>query len=223
MTIEEIRSELDRCRKEERYEIFCGLRKEFVIHRLERDLRVPAEVILEAIARSPDLTQRGVRGIIAEAVFIQDVMPRALAAGWKDTTPDNTENPSYDARVSRGGLDVRIQVKTQRLQRGQVLERAFPKLGTCFVTETQRTRSGKTAKGISTRPYRDDEFDVLAVCLFPSTGDWREFRFALVRDLVRRPRHKHLLAVFQPVPRDPNPTGKWSANLVAKLEQFVAT
>lgn len=53
----------------QRREIFQYLRKEFPIHPLEEKFNVSAEVILEAIERSSDLTQRGIRGLIAEASF----------------------------------------------------------------------------------------------------------------------------------------------------------
>lgn len=222
MTVDEIKRGLESCTREERNEVFRHLRKEFVIHKLEDEFRAPAEVILEAIDRAPDLTRRGMRGIIAEAVFIHDVLPLAASAGWHDTTPPNTENPVYDARLSRDGLDVRIQVKTQRLLLGKAWQRTFAGFGVSYVAETQRTRTGTTASGTSTRPYRADEFDILAVCMFPSTGEWREFRFALARDLVHRPREPHLLAVLQPVPCDVRPAGKWSADLVEKLSEFSA-
>jgi len=64
---------LEQCSVEERREIFNHLRKEFPIHALEADLNTQAEVILEAMARSSDLTMRGIRGIIAEAAFLVDV------------------------------------------------------------------------------------------------------------------------------------------------------
>ena len=222
MTVAEIKRELERCSHEERLQIFRHLRKEFTIHQLERDYRVPAEVILEAIARAPDLTQRGFRGVIAEAIFIQEVMPHAVTKGWRDTTPPNTENPSFDARLQRADCVARIQVKTQRKQGGTAMEKDFANSGRCFVVETQRTRSGKTNAREDTRPYRDDEFDILAVCMFPSTNEWTTFRFALVRDLLRRPANRHLLAVLQPVPREPSLTGVWSTNLVDKLEELAA-
>jgi len=69
LDIKKIQSLLAQYSTEERHEVFKILRKEFPIHDLERKLNASAEVILEAIARSSDLTLRGVRGVIAEAAF----------------------------------------------------------------------------------------------------------------------------------------------------------
>jgi len=71
---DEILKLLEECSSEERREIFNHLRKEFPIHPLEADLNTQAEVILEAMARSSDLTMRGIRGIIAEAAFLVNVL-----------------------------------------------------------------------------------------------------------------------------------------------------
>ena len=73
---DEILELLEECSLEERREIFNHLRKEFPIHALEADLNTQAEVILEAMARSSDLTMRGIRGIIAEAAFLVDVLQK---------------------------------------------------------------------------------------------------------------------------------------------------
>ncbi len=54
---------LEQCSPEERREIFNYLRREFPIHPLEADLNTQAEIILEAMARSSDLTMRGIRGL----------------------------------------------------------------------------------------------------------------------------------------------------------------
>ena len=67
--VEQIKDLLVKCNREERQEIFRLLRKEFGIHPLETELNVQAEVILEAIHKSSDLTLRGIRGVIAQAAF----------------------------------------------------------------------------------------------------------------------------------------------------------
>src|SRR5437773_2409908 len=72
---------LEQCSAEERFEVFQHLRREFPIHRLEVDLNAQAEVILEAMARSSDLTMRGIRGIIAEAAFLVDILQKL--EGWR--------------------------------------------------------------------------------------------------------------------------------------------
>ncbi|EOY2410899.1 hypothetical protein ACP1PL_004301, partial [Yersinia enterocolitica] len=54
---------------EEQHMLFKQLRGRIPIHHLEQQWNISAEFILEAIARSQDITKRGVRGIIAELCF----------------------------------------------------------------------------------------------------------------------------------------------------------
>ena len=56
-------------------EVFAHLRQRIPIHEMEKTLMAPAETILEAIARSSDLTVRGIEGIIAESSFSVEVVP----------------------------------------------------------------------------------------------------------------------------------------------------
>src|SRR5579859_3293088 len=110
--VAEIEKLLAACTADQRAEVFKKLRLEFPIHRIERDLNTQAEVILEAIHRAPDLTLRGIRGIIAEAAFSIDVLPNQ--PGWTDVTPAG--NNSYDYRLQDTVGAVRLQIKMQRLK-----------------------------------------------------------------------------------------------------------
>lgn len=62
------------CTPEQKQRIFLEVRDLILIHELEKTFNVRAEVILEAISRASDLTQRGVRGLIAETAFVLDVI-----------------------------------------------------------------------------------------------------------------------------------------------------
>jgi hypothetical protein len=53
--LKKISALLEQCNQDERREIFRVLRQQFPIHELERKLSTTAEIILEAIDRSPDL------------------------------------------------------------------------------------------------------------------------------------------------------------------------
>lgn len=105
---------LRECSRDERHEVFRALRQEFPIHDIELRWNAPAEVILEAIARSPDLTLRGVRGVIADAAFVSYVLPEIEQLGWTNVSP--TGNFSYDYAVSDGKGQVKVQVKMQRMK-----------------------------------------------------------------------------------------------------------
>lgn len=209
---------LEQCTLEQRKEIFERLRKEFKIHPIEVDLNVQAEVILEAIRRSSDLTLRGIRGIIAEASFDMNVASKLV--GW--TSAPLAGDPAYDCLLEQGGNKIRIQVKMQRLisHRPMMASEAFRRLpADMYVVETQRTRGGKDSKtGDATRPYRFGEFDILAVSLHPSTNDWSKFRYTLERWLLPDPTAPDCLLKFQPIPTAPNED--WTDDLTVCIQWF---
>lgn len=202
MTFDKIRALIEAASDRERQSILRLLRKDYgiEIHPLEGEWRTTAEAILEAIKQSGDLTQRGIRGILAEATFRTVVVPDL--SSWS-SLPVQT-NDAYDLRLSRGGKDVRIQVKMQRRERGRPkLHRGQPDV---YVVETQRTRNGlRRADGGASRPYRRDDFDVLAVCLAPLTESWADFIYCAMCDLRFRSTDPSLLEVLQPFRLDVGP------------------
>jgi hypothetical protein len=74
---------IERANEEERRIILAYLRKRLPIHSLETEWSTTAEQILTAIARSSDLTQRGIRGILAEAIFETRLLPALEREGWQ--------------------------------------------------------------------------------------------------------------------------------------------
>ena len=198
-----------------RQAILAELRKHHPIHPIEARWGVPAEVILEAIARSSDLSQRGVRGLIAEAYFETHVLPSL--EHWEDVSPP-PGNVAYDFAVRRGEREVRIQVKTQRRKAGRPMmaNEGFSRFPSdLYVVETQKTRAGKKSDGGDTRPYRFGEFDILAVNMEPATGEWEQFRYTLARWLVPRDDDPAVILKFQPVALTPN--DDWTDNLATCL------
>jgi hypothetical protein len=173
-------------------------RRRVPIHRLETEWGTTAEAILEAIYEAPDLIQRGVRGVLAEAIFRTVVVPRRLPA-WTSQSVENDE--AYDLLLThpRWGA-VRVQVKSQRKER-QVpkIYRGLMGPPPVYVVETQRTRNGTLSDGSPSRPYRFNEFDVLAVCLHASSGSWEDFIFCAVGDLLPRRTNPEWLEVIQPI------------------------
>lgn len=214
--IEEIKRLLDLCSQEQRREIFRFLRKEFPIHPIEAEYNAEAEVILEAIHRASDLTQRGVKGIIAEAVFSTDVVQNLL--GWKDITPPG--DLPYDFLLEDAIGRIRIQIKMQRKKKGRPMTaNEAPGLVSpnMYVVETQRTRGGiDPSTGQSTRPYKFGEFDLLAVCLQPSSGNWKSFMYTVANWLLPRPEAAMLLRVHQPVAMTPN--SDWTDDFITAVQ-----
>jgi hypothetical protein len=204
--IEQIRQLLRICTKQQRHEIFEYLRKEFAIHPIESELNVQAEVILEAIHRSSDLTQRGVRGVIAEAAFHMNVLSNLDTDVWAISSREG--DAPYDFLLADGSGEIRIQLKMQRKkdQRPMMACEGYTRLPKdMFVVETQRTRGGTDPRTKEdTRPYRFREFDILAVSMHPSTNDWTAFMYTVAGWLLPRPENKRLLLKFQPVAAAPN-------------------
>ena len=199
---------LEACTDEERLQVFQYLRKTIPIHAIEAKLNTQAEVILEAIDRASDLTLCGIRGIIAEAAFLVEVLGKL--EGWKDVTPPG--DAAYDFLIEDRLGRISIQVKMQRRERGE------PKVKKeKYVVETQRTRGGKdSATGLATRPYRFGEFDILAVSMHPSTNDWNTFMYSVGSWLRPRPLSPDLLEVFQPIPQTVNED--WTEDLSTCIE-----
>ena len=202
----------------DRREIFQWLRQRYPIHPLEKEFGTTAEVILEAISRSNDLTKRGIRGIIAEAYFKVEVIEKT--EGWNNITPSG-EYP-FDFLIEQGQDKVSIQVKLQRSKNHEPMKaneayRFFS--SDLYVTETQKTRGGTDAKTKNeTRPYRFGEFDILAVSMQPTTKKWSDFRYTVGRWLLADPADKSLLLKFQPVSLIPN--DDWTDSLATCIEWF---
>lgn len=195
---QQIKSLLPECSVRERRAILRDLRREFPIHPLEAQLNTSAEVILEAIARAGGLTLRMLRGVIGEAVFGVEIVEKLK--GWEDTTPDG--DLAYDFRLVDAQGEVRVQVKLQRSLAQIPMTWRKTEM---FVVETQKTRGGMDRKtGSATRFYRYGEFDILAVSMYPSTGNWDTFRYTVADWLLPLATDPSRLLKLQPVASSPN-------------------
>lgn len=196
---------LQTCTRDERHQAYESLRKEFPIHPIEARFNAPAEVILEAIARSPDLTIRGIRGVIADAAFGQYVVPAVAHHGWKDITPLGNHPYDYMLEDVTGPVTVQVKMQRQKDHRPMTAKEGYRYLSVdMYVVETQRTRGGRDlATGENTRPYRFGEFDILAVSMHPSTNDWADFLYTVTAWLLPGGNANNILK-FQPVSKVPN-------------------
>jgi hypothetical protein len=184
-TLNAVRELLARCTPEERAAVFRELRTSHTIHPYETAVGAPAEMILEAVHRAPELTRRMLRGVIADAAFRTFVVAALEGRGWKDVTPEG--NFAYDYSLDDGLGPITIQVKLQRSERGAPVVKDGKRYGLegeVFMTETQKTRTGTDGAANQTRPYRYGEFDVLAVSMQPSTGTWDSYMYTLGRWLL---------------------------------------
>jgi hypothetical protein len=202
--LDAIRRLLAQCSPEDEAALFRELRARHRIHEFEQVIGAPAEMILEAVHRAPELTRRMLRGVIADAAFRVFVVPSAAARGWQDVTAEG--NFAYDYKLDDGRGPVTVQVKLQRSERGSPVVREGKRYGLAgevFMTETQKTRTGTDGAANQTRAYRYGEFDVLAVSMQPSTGRWDRYLFTLGRWLLPG-KHPTEMATLQPVPKAPD-------------------
>ena len=133
---------LEECTVDERRVVLDHLKQEFLHHPLEIQWGVAADTILSAIKRSSDLTQRGVRGVIAEAIFEQSVLP-SINADW--TGELIAGDQSYDFLIVCNGRRIRIQVKLQRMKAGRPMMASEGNIrlpADMYTVEVQRTRGG---------------------------------------------------------------------------------
>jgi hypothetical protein len=96
--------------------------------------------------------------------------------------------------------------------------RCYPK--DYFIVEVQKTRSGEDGEG-KTRPYRFGEFDILAVSMHPSTGDWSKFMYTVGDWLLPRTEagEEKQIKVLQPVSGVPNDV--WTDDLSVCIGWFI--
>lgn len=201
--------------QEEQRAVYAYLRAKVAPHPLESKWETTADVIMGAINRSADITQRGIRGIIAEAVFEAEILPGLQ--GWENVQVEGEQPFDFRLRELQGGANVTIQVKLQRTENG------VPKKGTklwqeYFIVEVQKTRTGtKTIPAkpvaakpgeitetiqetkVQTRPYSFGDFDLLAVNMHPSTRDWSRFMYTVATWLIPRKNDPKLIEIMQPV------------------------
>lgn len=202
--LQAIRQLLGQCSPEEEAKLFRDLRARHAIHEFEAIIGAPAEMILDAVHRAPELTRRMLRGVIADSAFRTFTVEAIKTSGWQDVTPEG--NFAYDYKLDDGNGAVTVQVKLQRSERGAPVVRSGSRYGfesEVFMTETQKTRTGTDGDDNQTRPYRYGEFDILAVSMQPSTGKWDRFMYTLGRWLLPGKKAGDM-ATLQPVAKARN-------------------
>ncbi len=216
--VEQIKALLQECSAEEQKAVFEYLRAQRFRHALEKEWAVSSDIILSSIARSSDLTKRGVRGIIAEAVFAQNILGPLANAGWE--VVQFSDDRPYDFLIQKKEVRIRVQVKLQRLVKGIpkiASKKRYPSEKDLFIVEVQKTRGGTDpSTNEETRPYRFGEFDILGVSLHPSTKDWNRFLFTVADWLLPRVENEALMEIMQPVPAEPNDV--WTDKLETAIE-----
>ncbi|MFL5561713.1 MAG: hypothetical protein ACJ79K_09590 [Gemmatimonadaceae bacterium] len=199
-------------------------------HPAEERLMISAEGMLDALDRAGDFTVRMIRGVFAEAAFATEALPE-FADRWR-LLPLPSNDPPFDFLLTDianpdsppRGLShpkIRLQVKMQRSEDKQPLSASdiwrtrvrWP--ADHYVVEVQKSRKGEK-NGKSTRPYRFNEFDVLAVSLGPARGRWGIFMYTVERWLLPNPEDESEILTYQPVA--PADNDCWTTNFNRVVE-----
>lgn len=220
--LDEIIRLVDSLSSDEKARLLRHLRGLVPPHPMEERLKASAETLLEAIGRASPLTIRGIEGILAEASFAMEILP--TLASWDVVTPPL--DAAFDFWLKRNSSDqqIRVQVKMQRRRNHQpwmaneVMKSTRKWPPSFYVVEVQRTRSGETAAGTGTRPYRFEEFDLLAVSLGAAKGRWRDFVYTVANWLLPDPANQAQILKYQPV--SPERNGDWTTDFDEAADWF---
>ena len=155
-------------------------------HPLEIKYDLTAQELLDAIDRRFRL-KVALEGAVAEVHFerkLKVASQEGWLAGYESHDVDGMHDFTFTTNT---GQTFRVEVKTVR--NGPILR-----------VEVQKTRAAKGDP--SSRYYNLDHFDILAVCLGRSTGNWSEFTYALVRMLPRHKTYEGKLQVMHRITRN---------------------
>jgi hypothetical protein len=179
-------------------------------HPLETKLNASAKDILDAIS-SGFRAQVDVKGKLAELYLfraLEDLQKQGVISKlrWSDVDGEPDFFLCYKSR--------RLTLQCKNVRSGKQRCRGA-EIGS-FRVELQKTRGGIDPRtGETTRLYRPDEFDVVAVCLFNQKGVW-EYVSAAAKDLTRRRKEPDRLEVMHPIPQPTVPP--WHNDLLEVFE-----
>ena len=175
-------------------------------HPLELKYGLTAQELLDAIDKRFRL-KVALEGAVAEVHFERKLCI-ASREGWLTSYEAHDVDGMHDFTVvTLADATIRVEVKTIRNgQKPQV--------------ELQKTRAAKGDP--SSRYYDRKHFDVVAVCVGRSTGDWSQFRYALVRDLPSHRSYKKKLQVMHPIPEGEETKPRWFSRFQDVIDAYTA-
>jgi len=177
-----------------------------VPHALELKYGLTAQELLDAIDRRFRL-KVALEGAVAEVHFERKIRI-ASREGWLTSYEGHDTDGMHDFTVvTLSGSSIRVEVKTIRN-------------GPKPQVELQKTRAAKGDP--SSRYYDRDHFDVVAVCVGRSTGDWSQFRYALVRELPSHRNHPHKIQVMHQIPEREETTPRWFSRFQDVIDAYSA-
>ncbi len=175
-------------------------------HALELKYGLTAQELLDAIDKRFRL-KVALEGAVAEVHF-ERKLRIASREGWLTSYEGHDTDGMHDFTVvTLSGISIRVEVKTIRN-------------GPKPQVELQKTRAAKGNP--SSRYYDRDHFDVVAVCVGRSTGDWSQFRYALVGELPGHRNHPYKIQVMHPIPDGEETTPRWFSRFQDVIDAYSA-
>lgn len=173
-------------------------------HSLEVKYGLTANELLDAIDRRFRL-KVAIEGAVAEVHFERKLRV-ASQEGWIEEFEDHDVDGMHDFTITTlSGRPIRVEVKTVRTAKRTALE-------------IQKTRNAKDNP--SSRYYDAEHFDVIAVCMGRKTGNWTEFRYALVHELPRHEKYPSKLKVMHDVGDDTAARPRWFSRLQEVIDEL---
>lgn len=169
-------------------------------HDLEKLFNATAKDIMDAII-SGFRTQVDVKGKLAELYlhkYLKELDDEKIIT-----------NLQWEDRDGEPDFKLKYQSKTYKVECKNLRNETYKKPKKAYKVEIQKTRNSKD--GTNTRSYRVDYFDILAVCMFNQTGEWR-FVFIKSSDLEVVTENNSLLKIMQRVPTEIE--GPWKTDLL---------
>lgn len=173
-------------------------------HNLELKYGLTAQELLDAIDKRFRL-KVALEGAVAEVHF-ERKLRIASREGWLTGYESHDVDGMHDFTVETlAGATMRVEVKTIRN-------------GPKPQVELQKTRSAKGDPG--SRYYDCDHFDVVAVCVGRHSGDWSQFRYALVRELPAHRSYPRKLQVMNAIPDDETIAPRWFSRFQDVIDAY---
>ena len=175
-------------------------------HALELKYGLTAQELLDAIDKRFRL-KVALEGAVAEVHF-ERKLRIASREGWLTSYESHDRDGMHDFTVvTLSEISIRVEVKTIR-------NGPKPKV------ELQKTRAAKADP--SSRYYDRNHFDVVAVCVGRSTGDWSQFRYALVRELLGHRNHPDKLQVMHSIPEGVETNPRWFSRFQDIIDAYAS-
>jgi hypothetical protein len=168
-----------------------------VEHPLEHLLKASGWAILTSIERQR-MSVMNVKGQLAE-YYLSKELETLLATGKIQEFEWRLESPDFSLMLDNRNFTM----ECKNVRKTDEKKKDDP-----WWVELQKTRNSKD--GTNTRGYAIHEFELVAVCLFNRTGEWK-YWFAATKKLIRRPEDQNLLAIRQTMPLAPGKV--WHENV----------